>query len=70
MPATISPPVLLDPEQAAEFLTVARQTLAKWRHLGQGPAYLRVGTRNVRYRLEDLDAWLEERAVAPAGTSL
>jgi hypothetical protein len=40
------------------------QTLAKWRMLGQGPRYYRCGGA-IRYRLSDVEAWLNEGAVNP-----
>ena len=70
MAAIATPPILLDSREAAKYLTVARQTLAKWRHLGQGPSYVRVGNRDIRYRLSALEAWLEERAVTPVDAAL
>lgn len=65
MSTTISPPALLSAEQAAEYLGVAVQTLSKWRCTGeQNIPYIRVG-RSIRYRLEALEQWLQDRTVAP-----
>lgn len=51
----------LNTEQAAAYLgTVRPNTLEKWRVIGGGPAYLKVG-RSVAYRVADLDAWLDAR---------
>ena len=36
--------------------TVSPRTLERWRWLGQGPSYLKVGGRVV-YRLEDVEAF-------------
>ena len=53
--------VLLTPEQTAEKLTVQTDTLAVWRCTGRYKLpFLKVG-RNVRYRLSDVNAWLEAR---------
>lgn len=46
------------PEFAAEYLGIKIQTLANWRVEGRGPKFYRVG-RLVRYRIEDLEAWIE-----------
>ena len=46
----------LTPEQAAEYLGQSVNTLRQWRSQGRGPAYEKRG-RNVRYKLEDLEAW-------------
>ncbi len=52
---------LLTPEQTAEKLTVRTDTLAVWRCTGRYKLpFLKVG-RNVRYRLSDVNAWLEAR---------
>jgi excisionase family DNA binding protein len=53
---------VLRPNEAAEFLGLARQTLARWRHEGSGPRYSLAG-RLVRYHVADLERWLESRAV-------
>ena len=53
---------LLDEKQAAEHLTVSPGTLSVWRSTGRyNLPFVKVG-RMVRYRLTDLDAWLEARA--------
>lgn len=51
---------LLNTQQAAAFLTLAPITLAEWRLTGKGPRFSKIG-RSVRYRLDDLKAWLESR---------
>jgi ABC-type glycerol-3-phosphate transport system permease component len=35
------------------------QTLATWRHEGRGPKFVKVGDRRVRYRLSDVESWLD-----------
>ena len=49
---------LLTPQALSEHLGVPTTTLANWRYLHRGPAYVRVG-RHVRYRVEDVTAWTE-----------
>jgi excisionase family DNA binding protein len=52
----------LDEEQAAIVLGVAPQTLTSWRHTGRyGLKFYKVG-RRVKYRREDLEAFLQSRA--------
>jgi excisionase family DNA binding protein len=51
---------LLSVEEVAEYLGVPTGTLANWRHLGRGPAFVRVG-RLIRYRAEDIAGWIEDR---------
>jgi excisionase family DNA binding protein len=52
--------VVLDPVATASYLGVAKQTLARWRCEGGGPAFLKLGTR-IRYERADLDRWLDAR---------
>lgn len=50
---------LADTQQAAEHLGGLKpNTLEGWRVQGIGPRYVKIG-RLVRYRLADLDAYLE-----------
>ena len=53
---------LLSTPQLAERLGVAEITLKTWRCRGEGPRFVRVG-RCVRYRLVDVDRWLDANAV-------
>ncbi|MCD2262454.1 helix-turn-helix domain-containing protein [Dietzia aurantiaca] len=53
---------LLDPPTVAEDFGVTVQRLAEWRHKGIGPSYVKVG-RLIRYRAEDIDAWLDANTV-------
>lgn len=55
---TTSP--LYTPEEAAEYLKGNQRTLERWRSAGGGPRFVKMG-RAVRYRLADLDAWLEQQ---------
>lgn len=53
---------LLLPDEAAAYLRCAKQTLARRRCEGGGPAYVKLGGR-VLYRRADLDAWIAGRRV-------
>ena len=61
---------LLNESGAACYLDVSRMFLRKARHKGtipgkvEGPPFIRVGPRAVRYDIADLDAWIEARRVA------
>lgn len=48
-------------EEAANFLSLKKATLNKWRCLGKGPAFTKVSARCIRYLQSDLMKWLEER---------
>ncbi|MGH9155785.1 MAG: helix-turn-helix transcriptional regulator [Acidimicrobiales bacterium] len=47
---------LLTPAEVGAYLGIPVGTLANWRYLGRGPAFLRIG-RYVRYRQSALVAW-------------
>lgn len=47
----------------ADYVKVPVKTIEKWRHEGTGPKGFRVG-RHVRYRREDVEKWLADRAAA------
>jgi excisionase family DNA binding protein len=52
---------LYSPKELAEMLGIPIKSLYRWNYLRTGPLPLRVG-RHVRYRLNDVNDWLEERA--------
>ncbi len=52
---------LAKPLEVAEFLQKPVRTLEQWRYRGVGPRYVKVGGRDVRYRWEDVEAWLSEQ---------
>ncbi|WP_431907270.1 helix-turn-helix transcriptional regulator [Amycolatopsis thermoflava] len=54
---------LLSIEDLADYLGVPKGTLYQWRTKGYGPPGRRVG-KYVRYRPEDVDAWVEQQGVA------
>lgn len=55
---------LFTPQQAAEYLGVKVQTLAIWRATKRYPIpYIKIG-RLVKYKKEDLDAYISECAVS------
>jgi predicted DNA-binding transcriptional regulator AlpA len=63
----ICPGELIDIRAAAHRLGVSRSLLRKLKRTGGGPRCFKLG-RCVRYRIEDLEEWLETRAVQPKGT--
>ncbi len=55
------PSPLITPEEAARLLGVRTSTLAAWRTLGRyNLPYVKIGAK-VRYRLEDIEAFIERR---------
>lgn len=57
---------LLDENEAAASLRIAVQTLRNWRWKGEGPRYVKVGVRLVRYRRGDLAAFVEAGSTGKA----
>lgn len=54
-------------KDTAAYMCVSEKTLQKWRWQGCGPAFLKVG-RLIRYRLEDVDAYLDSCKRTMAGS--
>ena len=50
----------LSQHELARRLRLSVRTLERWRWLGQGPCFLKVGNR-IAYRLEDVERWEEDR---------
>jgi hypothetical protein len=60
--ATVQEP-LVDQQQAAAHLGLKNpRTLAAWRLRRCGPPWHRLGKRTVRYRIGELDAWVQGNA--------
>jgi len=57
---------LLNEHEAAQFLGLSVFTLRAWRSQRRGPVFVKLG-RAVRYRPDDLEAFLNEAAVKPIG---
>ena len=58
--AQISDPRLLRPDELASLLGIPLATIYRWRRRGDGPCGIRLG-RQVRYRREDVERWLDEQ---------
>jgi excisionase family DNA binding protein len=55
---------LLTVGELARILRVPKATIYRWRSTSAGPRGYSIG-RHVRFRWEDVEAWLEERADDP-----
>ncbi len=55
-------PRYLTSAEVAEALGVSEHTMRRWRRLGLGPTYARVGQRP-RYAVESVEEWLADRTV-------
>ncbi len=58
------PDRLLTADQVAQHLQISRRALYEMRYLGDGPPAIKVG-RRLRYRQQDLQAWLDQRTEQP-----
>lgn len=54
----------LNEEQAAQMLGVIQGRLAKWRFMGKGPVWHKLGG-SVRYKQADLQAYINASRVEP-----
>jgi len=50
----------LSPKALADLLDVPVTTVYGWNYKGTGPNAVRIG-RHVRYRREDIEAWMQEQ---------
>ncbi|WP_247422778.1 helix-turn-helix transcriptional regulator [Ralstonia pseudosolanacearum] len=53
-------PVLLSPRQLASRWGLSEKTLERWRMLGTGPMFLKLGAR-VLYRMDEIEAHEQRR---------
>ncbi len=53
--------------RAAKYLGFSEGYLRKLRLLDDGPTWIRIGSARIGYLYEDLDAWIKEQRVTPAG---
>ena len=51
----------LDGREVAERLGVHPQSVKRWRHKGQGPAYEKLSERVVRYRLSEVERYRRDQ---------
>lgn len=54
----------IGPEDLADWLQVSLRTIQQWRYRRQGPPYVRLSHRQVRYAVDDVESWLATRSSA------
>lgn len=62
----------LSPKQVEDEYPFKRQTLAQWRWMGLGPAYIKTGTSKsarIKYRRSAIEKWLDEHTVETEGAA-
>ena len=52
---------LMTEAELARLLHVSLSTVKRLRVSGEGPPYVKIGPRAIRYRREDVEAWLKRR---------
>jgi predicted DNA-binding transcriptional regulator AlpA len=52
---------LLSPSQASEYLGISERLLRASRQKGEGPPFVKLSRQIVRYRPEDLEAWVASK---------
>ena len=60
-PLNADPDALLNEEGAARLLGVSIRFLQKHRSTGDGPGFVKLSSRCIRYRRRDLRDWSESR---------
>ena len=54
----------LSETHAAEYLSLSKKSLQRWRFNRQGPPYVKLNMKTIRYQREDLDQWMKDRLVS------
>lgn len=54
---------MLTPTEVCELLSVTPETLRMWRKRRQGPSYVKLGHRTVRYWKHDVEAWVATKGI-------
>ena len=65
MPRAINDvPKLHTPQEVAAMLCISERTLERWRIVGDGPTFIKVGPKKVRYAAGDVANFVASRAKA------
>jgi len=57
--------MLLSISEAASYLNIKKSTLGYLRVRGLGPKYVRISSKIVRYKTQDLDEWIRQKTEEP-----
>lgn len=58
--------VLLDEKGLAKYLGITVHALRRWRFENRGPRFIKLEGRLVRYRQQDVEAWLVAQQIGGA----
>ena len=53
--------VYLSENELSALLRVSQRTIQRWRSSGDGPPFIRVGAKSIRYELCSCKAWADQR---------
>ena len=53
---------LMNEDALADYLDLSARTLQRFRVTGEGPPFVRLGSRRIAYRLADVERWADARA--------
>lgn len=59
----VAGPYAVTEKDAAVFIGVSVKTLQTWRSRRMGPAYVRIAPKCIRYRMADLEAFVDSHLV-------
>lgn len=59
---------LLNEKEIAEQLNVTPSCLQAWRYRGDGPPFIKISSRCVRYQSIDLQVWIDQRRCSSTST--
>lgn len=57
-------PKLMKISEVAEFMGVTEAVIYEWRRMGEGPPFLHITARTVRYDRDDVIEWARSHRVA------
>ncbi|MGQ0443026.1 MAG: helix-turn-helix transcriptional regulator [Methylophilaceae bacterium] len=67
----IETPVWIDTSELAQILGQAKNTIEIKRHLGEDlPPHYEISKKCVRYKLSEVNAWIESKRKVPAAVQL
>ena len=60
----ISEDRFLSESQTVKYLNLSKKSLQNWRFNRQGPPYVKLNMKTIRYQREGLDQWMKDRLVS------
>jgi len=59
----------MKPADLGARIETSTAVLANWRYLGIGPKFIKLGGRSIRYRVSDVETWLDEQTRQQTGAA-